>query len=101
MASVLLVGNGVNQAFSSASWEALVKKVRDKYKPDISWADLKYLPFTMQIVAASKNKVDKAMQDLSRDMNTKISLEQKDFLDRVLSLSIDNVVTTNYTFELE
>lgn len=101
MAGVLFLGNGINQAFGGDSWEALVKKFMDDFDCKLSYNEIKCLPFPMQIVAVSGDNVDAAMKALSYDMNFIITDEQKDFLKTILALPLDNIITTNYTFELE
>lgn len=101
MSDVLFFGNGINRAFNGDSWEKLVDKIAIEFKSDLTQKDVKDLPFPMQVVALSEDNVNKAMQFVSKDMNFMNSDEQADFMKRIYELPIDNIITANYTFELE
>ena len=103
---VLLLGNGINQAFEGDSWDKLVEKFYFEHSADDALTDvtltaIKDLPLPMQIIAATGDLVDKAMQEISSKMDTIISAEQKELLGTILKLPFENILTANYTFELE
>lgn len=101
MSGVLFLGNGINRAFDQVSWTELIKKTHEKYNSENPYNENSSLPMPMQIVVATKDNVNKAMQDISEEMNFEISEEQKNFLKNVLDLPVKNIITANYTFELE
>lgn len=98
---VILLGNGINRAFSGESWSKLIEKIAGEYNPDISFSDISKLPLPMQIIAATGDRVDKAMQSLSKQMNVTVTREQQDLLTEILKLPVEHILTANYTFELE
>ncbi len=99
---VLLLGNGLNRCFEKASWETLIREVQSQFGCKYTYAQLKDLPFSMQIVAASGDKVDQAMKYLSGKMiDDSLCNEQRALLERLLTLPFDTLLTANYTFELE
>lgn len=101
MSDVLFIGNGINRAFNGDSWEKLIDKIAVEFDSGLSKDALKDLPFPMQVVAVSKDNVNSAMKKISGDMNFVITEEQDTFLRKVLSVSVDNIITANYTFEIE
>lgn len=101
MSDVLFLGNGINRAFNGDSWETLIDKIAAEYKSGFTKADVKVLPFTMQVVALSGDRVDKAMKMISADMDFVNNDEQNVFLQKISALPVENIITANYTFELE
>ena len=99
---VLLLGNGLNRGFEKASWKELICQVQDKYQCKYTYKQIEHLPFSMQIVAASDDHVDKAMRFLSEKMITdEICDDQRKLLNQYLALPFDTFLTTNYSFEIE
>ena len=98
----LLLGNGINLLFKDPSWESLIKdQLIDCHSP-LSYDEIKGMPATMQIVAATNDTVNTQMKALSdRLLNLKMTPERIAFLQRILSLPVDDVLTVNYSFELE
>lgn len=116
--AILLVGNGINQAFEDfndafipkkenwdfkgMSWENIVKQIILNCNSGLKYEDIKNLPMTLQIVTASKDDVKTVMKSLSESMVAdKIADEKSLFLQKVLELPIKNILTTNYSYELE
>ena len=116
--AVLLVGNGINQAFENSnddfipkkdnwdfkglSWKGIVKQIILNCNPDLKYDDISELPMTLQIVTASKDDVKTVMKSLSESMLAdKITEDKVLFLRKVLELPIRNILTTNYSYELE
>lgn len=64
MADVIFVGNGINRAFQGDSWSIIIQKVMCEYRPPYTYEDIKHLPFSMQIVAASGDNVNAAMKEI-------------------------------------
>ena len=101
LSDVLFLGNGINRAFNGDSWEKLIDKIAVEFDLGFSKDAVKDLPFPMQVVAVSKDNVNSAMKKISEDMNFVNTEEQDAFLQKVLSVPVDNLITANYTFELE
>ena len=100
---VLFVGNGIAQRIQIAEkWDKIINDTAKRYGISISPDILKKLPYNMQIVAASDDNVDKAMIGLSEKLKSiTLNDEQKAFTKRVLELPFTDILTTNYTYELE
>ena len=100
---VLFVGNGIAQRIQIAEkWDKIINDTAKIYGVNISQDILKKLPYNMQIVAASNDNVDKAMIGLSERLKSiTLNDEQKAFTKRALELPFTDILTTNYTYELE
>lgn len=101
MSGVVFLGNGINRAFNQASWTDLVKNIYEKNNSELPYNEKSSLPMPMQIIVATGDKVDKAMQDISVALNFDITDEQKKFIESILELPVKNIITANYTFEIE
>lgn len=101
MSDVIFLGNGINRAFNQTSWSALIKSIHERNNPDLPYNDNSTLPMPMQIIIATNDKVDKAMHDVSTKIKFDITSEQKTFLKKFLDLPVNNIITANYTFEIE
>ena len=116
--AILLVGNGINRAFEKSdesfvakrenwnfegmSWESIIKQLAFNNGNDIEYSDISNLPMPMQIITATKDNVDTAMKALSESMCSEvISDEKMMFCKKLLSLPMHDIITTNYTYELE
>ena len=98
----LLVGNGINKRFDDKSWEELIEEALKASNQKFPFADLKNMPATMQIVAATGDHVHQHMKDLSDClMRIEMTDERLQFLQSILNLPVDDILTTNYSFELE
>lgn len=98
----LLVGNGINRRFSDPSWEGLIKEAMRVSKPACTYEEISNMPSTMQIVAATADNVSSSMKDLSDQlMNIQMTEERKHFLQELIELPVDDILTANYSFELE
>ena len=98
----LLLGNGINLLFGDSSWETIIKEVLAKAKSPLDYSEIKGMPATMQIVAATNDHVDQQMKALSEKlMEASLSEERKEFLQDILSMPVEDILTANYSFELE
>lgn len=85
---ILLVGNGLNLSYGYQS-------CKDVCKGDD-------MPFPMQIVVSSEESVDERMKKLALEyQESHITQEQKTFLNEMLDIPADAILTTNYSLELE
>lgn len=103
MSDVVFIGNGVNRVFQGDSWQSIIRNIAEAYKTPASYTEMSNIPFSMQIVAASNDNVNKAMKDIVVESlaQSSISDEQRDLLQLILDLKTTNIITTNYSFELE
>lgn len=83
MQDVLFLGNGINRAFNGDSWNNLVEKISKEYESSLTSDDVEHLPFPMKVVALSGDRVDKAMQFISKDMNFVNSDRQSELIRRI------------------
>lgn len=100
---VLFAGNGVALRMGAANkWNEIIAEFAEEYDPQLDRKLLKKLPYNMQIVAATRDNVDKSMVELCQKLKEiTLNEEQKAFGKRILSLPFDRIITTNYTYELE
>ena len=102
--SVLWIGNGLNRTFKGDSWKEIIKNICHKNKnASICPENIYPLPYNLQIVAASEDCVDAEMNKLAETMrDSEISDDMCTFIrENLLTIPIDNIITTNYTYELE
>lgn len=101
---ILWLGNGLNRTFEGDSWEKIIRQVCHKNKnPMIVHENIKKIPYNLQIVAATDDCIDVQMKELAEKMrNTEFSDELYKFIrENLLSLPFEDIITTNYTYELE
>ena len=98
----LLLGNGINLLFKDPSWEKLIKDELNHFKNPVTYDDIKSMPATMQIVVATNDAVADRMKVLSDKLAAQnMTQERVAFLQKVLALPMDDILTANYSFELE
>lgn len=99
---VLLLGNGINRLFSSESWGDIIKDYAVENHVEFNKAVFDRMPYNMQIVAATRDTVDKSMKSLCAKLNDIPTCEkQKDFMKNILDLGFTHILTSNYTYEIE
>ena len=108
---VLLVGNGINLSFPGAAspdeiiqneWKAhygfLLPSRNDKANVHEIWK----LPLPLQVVAATKDHVQGCMTMLAKKyQNMDVSPEQKGFIQHIVDMGFDTILSTNYSLEFE
>ena len=99
---ILLLGNGINRAFNSDSWDDLLNSIdRRGEKYDIE--DYR-CPETLKAILVTEDNVDKALRTHKErlgNLGTKKPEKQKALLKRLLNAGFDEILTTNYSYELE
>lgn len=99
---ILLLGNGINRAFSSDSWDDLLNSI-DRRPERYDIGDYR-CPETLKAILITEDNVDKALQSQKErlgDLGTEKPEKQTRLLRRLLRLSFDEILTTNYSYELE
>jgi len=95
---VLLLGNGLNRCFGGMSWTDLIYKFPNgQIIPQGS-----NIPMPMQIILATDGEVSTNLQKEKESMYG--SVPNKEFsqvLNSLLSICFDDILTTNYSYELE
>lgn len=98
----LLLGNGINNLFDVASWKKIIENELKHSKSEYSFSDIKAMPATMQIIVATNDDVSNRMHALAEEMlKTNMTEDRVQFLNKLLNLPMDDIFTTNYSFELE
>lgn len=101
---VLLLGNGINQLNGGASWNDFLRAIATKKEivnGIISVEDLK-CPEPLKAILVTEDHVDVAMRDYCSRIAFQGQSEQVCKLYRkLLTIGFDDVLTTNYTYELE
>lgn len=99
---ILLIGNSINRAFHSDSWNELLNSVNrrsDRYD-----AEELRCPETLKAILVTGDNVDKALKSKKSelaDLGTDKPPEQLALLQRLLGIGFDGILTTNYSYELE
>lgn len=99
---ILLLGNGINRAFNSDSWDDLLNSIdrrRDRY--DIGGFRC---PEALKAILITEDNVDKALKNKKEELGnlgSGKSEKQMRLLLRLLELGFDEILTTNYSYELE
>lgn len=99
---ILLLGNGINRAFSSDSWDDLLNSI-DRRPERYDIGDYR-CPETLKAILITEDNVDKALQSQKErlgDLGTEKPEKQTRLLRRLLRLGFDEILTTNYSYELE
>lgn len=101
---VLLLGNGLNQAFGADSWANFLKRIdrrtiADKRKKPAGELDC---PAPLKAILITGDHVDVAMKDHKDYFFGKVTDEQhRKMLCDLLNCGFDCILTTNYSYELE
>lgn len=99
---ILLLGNGINRAFNSDSWDDLLNLI--DVRPERYDIGKYRCPETLKAILVTKDSVDKALQsqkDRLGNLGTEKSEKQVKLLRRLLNAGFDEILTTNYSYELE
>lgn len=100
---VLLLGNGVPRAFGGENWNRFLDGIKDK---DRFPKEAKYYEFpqTMKAAMLSAGKLDSKIKDLTVNdfsLFSKTSDEEREAIQRFISVGFDFILTTNYSYEIE
>ena len=95
---VLLLGNGLNNAFDGTTWNALIYKMaRRKDLP--KRIDL---PYPLQILLATCGDYAQSLRDMQDALvGVQPQGEFRYLLHRLMDMGFDDILTTNYSYELE
>lgn len=99
---VLLLGNGINRTFDSASWTELIKSIQIRYFDKADEEIIKNIPYPMQAVVLTGDNISTQMKKISSEMSSlSVGYEKVRLLRSFIDLPFDTILTTNYTYELE
>ncbi len=93
---VLLLGNGINRAYNGDSWVQMIREFSGNQEFRSS------LPMPQQIIVATDNRVDEKLKDYKDQMYGEVIDEEfRAVLRLILTAGFDEIITTNYSYELE
>lgn len=97
---VLLLGNGINRAYGGGSWDDMLKTIteRDDLPKKL------YSPMPLQAILASGDRLSTKLRskEFKKAWREKsIDDEYQNCLTQVLNLPVSEILTTNYSYELE
>lgn len=96
---VLLLGNGLNRAFGGDSWSNLLETISQRSDFDISSLTS---PMPLQAVLLTNNHLKEAMRNQKKAFWGELkTVEQCHALQSILEIGFDDILTTNYSYELE
>ena len=102
---VLLLGNGISRAFSEQnSWDDLLAKISDE---SIPLPITNEMPMPLKATLLSKNgknlvkKLKELIDNKDNPWGFSVDDSQKEFLQKLLKLKFDYILTTNYSYEIE
>jgi hypothetical protein len=99
--NIILIGNGINKNFDQISWDELIESIGgSEYEKNKD--SIKNMPYPMQAVVATNDRVDEAVDLISKKLlDIKPHSERNILLDKYMDIPFDAVLTTNYTYEIE
>ena len=94
---VLLLGNGLNRTYGGNSWGGLLQKiaVRSDLPKEL------HCPYPLQAVLVTNDHVKTAMKDHKDEFYGTVSDRLSKKLQVLLETGFDDILTTNYSYELE
>ena len=97
---VLLLGNGLNIHFQNdKNWKSLLTAI--SRRPDIDPERLTW-PMPLRAILLTNNHVDSALKENREGLSgTRINEKYRDFLSQMRAIMFDEILTTNYSYELE
>lgn len=94
----MLLGNGLNLAYGGASWSELLNRI--KVRDDIP--EKLHCPMPLQAVLYTNNDIKTAMQNQKQSLFGALATQaQTQALQEILACGFDEILTTNYSYELE
>ena len=101
---VLLLGNGLNKSGGATGWTKLLQQIQSNKSLALDESVMEKVPYPLLAVLATGNHIDQAIKD-SPDLFygcDKNALEQiRQPLQALLNIGFDEILTTNYSYELE
>ena len=101
---VLLLGNGIAQAFGKGkSWNKFLEAI--KGDNDFKLGAEKYqMPMPLKATMLTENSAQSKIKEFcteNQDWGLSVNKKQKEFLQKLLVLNFDYILTTNYSCEIE
>ena len=97
---ILLLGNSINRCFDGKSWEEFLKEIA--LDPNDSYLNDKTVPMAYQAVLLTKDNVSENIKKSISTLNHAITNdEMREMYQDILKIGFDDILTTNYGYELE
>ena len=85
---VLMMGNGINKAYGFASWDGLIESVRTKDFSALELKGLKRVPYPLQPVILTGDRIDTRMKVLSKELSEiQAPEEEEPWIEELCSIS--------------
>ena len=97
---VLLIGNGLNKAFTDAKLLKEILRDMTSNKNITGDMDLK-MPFPLEVVLRTNDSVNNRLMGISRQMYGRVDDSYRQVIRKILSMGFDEIITTNYSYEIE
>lgn len=97
---VLLLGNGLNKAFGGSSWDQLINSIWTN--DEVALETIHDVPFPLQAVIATKDNIDEKLKEKPDSFYGVKSIDEiKIYIEQLLEMGFDHILTTNYSYEIE
>lgn len=99
--NILLLGNGINIAYGGSSWDDVLASISTG-EFDYDHFAIKQLPYALQTIVISSDSVSDGMNEISKGLMPKpLHNDHSELIKEYLSLPLEAVLTTNYSYEIE
>lgn len=100
---VLLLGNGLNRSYGDGDWKKLLEQVKTNPKINLDNDVYKKVPYPLLAVLATDDHVNTATKNrnLFCGASDEVLTKMRPYLQRLLTIGFDEILTTNYSYELE
>ena len=101
ISNILLLGNGINRCFDNGiSWDRLLSEMSDNRYTEDSIKSLA-LPSALKAMLVTGDNTEEAIKSHLDSFSMSIAKAQSELLNSLFEIGFDEVLTTNYTYELE
>lgn len=97
---VLLLGNGLNRCYGGNDLESVIGAMWKN--PKMAMEQTESIPFPLRIVIGSNDTLDQTLKNKPNFLYGLDSLDEiRKPLEKLLSVQFDDILTTNYSYEIE
>ena len=99
---VLLLGNGLNRAYGTSTWQDIIGKISCDSLEDYKSKGLENLPYPLQAIIYTHDNVNEGV-DIIADhlLNEGVADELAEQLQELAGMQFDAILTTNYSYDIE
>lgn len=101
---VLLLGNGLNLASGAPKWTELIQKIKTNPKIQMDASITDVVPYPLLAVLVTGDQVDSKIKEnpeLFCGCNNEMLKKIRPFIQELLEIEFDELLTTNYSYEIE